>query len=80
MSQFHYGSIKTDARILKFWINSNGLNSTMVRLKRHRHRQFEIKIATSQFHYGSIKTELTVYRNEYTMESQFHYGSIKTIR
>ena len=75
-SQFHYGSIKTKE---KEWFEDkyNGLNSTMVRLKRSS-RSKSFRAGMSQFHYGSIKTKYWEKTNNGWVESQFHYGSIKT--
>ncbi len=58
----------------------DGINSTMVRLKRDWDEQIPEEIIKYQFHYGSIKTpsSQSLARGK-SILYQFHYGSIKTI-
>ncbi len=57
LSQFHYGSIKTNQNINNLKIGRVCLNSTMVRLKLNgKTIKFRLGYSESQFHYGSIKT------------------------
>ncbi len=80
MSQFHYGSIKTNYSVFQFNREKTsqfhyGSIKTILTLLVTSFMDFG-----SQFHYGSIKTKVAVNNaRELYILSQFHYGSIKTV-
>ncbi len=76
MFQFHYGSIKScsGTTLYRLW---SGFNSTMVRLKAFRLKEWMIII----FSFNSTMVRLKVEMLPLTlfpMKFQFHYGSIKS--
>ena len=79
MSQFHYGSIKTNNNKI-FIIRLNDLNSTMVRLK-HKNYKYNPYLIYNSLNSTMVrlKPDLKYDNNAiYQKASQFHYGSIKT--